>query len=604
LDPDPRTVRREAAWLLCLAVLALAPRLAYVTAFPHRQFLDFRSQVEFAEEFNDRAFAAGSGRWANVGPGLALGLSVVLRAVPGPPLDVARDTTAILTGLTALLPFVLWRGALSLRARVTASLLLALWPGHIVFSGVVSQDNWVLPPAIALAALAVRTLARGDAGHPVVAPILYCVAGAVRPDMFIVLLPLLVPAAGLFRPLREWRPRAVMLFIATMTLGLVVLGGCRWAGSGRFRLTPSHAGIGTLGAYIPGAGVAWAPTNAYFAAAAPQLVPSDTEMRRAAWGFVWRELRRRPAFHLVRSFANTATSLLSSDTEGLFWSVGFDNALPDAIRPRAERFAAKVQGPIAWSTTLALSLCLGAAFLAVRRRLWPILLIVMAVAVKIAVHAVVAAQGRYFVVVLAFAFLVIALAVEEAQRRPLGWGAAGAVALALALVLGLRVAGEKAVAHVISHQEQLTYRFTLRDPGRAARMDCVVRQGLVSLLWASQARAAIRLLDIEPARGDSAVAECDVESLRESAVDVLVSDSYRPGGFPGRIVQSVTVDGRDALRRDVADEEANTWARIPLGTLRPGERRRVVFRMTAGNVEAGWLWGSVNTELRIAVAGD
>lgn len=597
-------MRREVAWLLCLAVLALAPRLAYVTAFPHRQFLDFRSQVEFAEEFNDRAFAAGSSRWANVGPGLALALSVVLRAVPGPPLDVARCTTAILTGLTALLPFVLWRGVLGLGARVTASLLLALWPGHIVFSGVVSQDNWVLPPAIALAALAVRTLARGDAGHPVVAPILYCVAGAVRPDMFVVLLPLLVPAAGFFRPLRRWRPRTVALSVATVTLGLVLLGGWRWAGSGRFGLTPEHAGLAMLGAYIPGAGVGWAATKPYFAAVAPDLVESDTEMRRAAGGLVWSELRRRPGFHLVRSFAGSVTSLLSSDTEGLYWSVGFDNALPDAIRPRAARFAARVQRPMAWSTLLALSLCLGAAFLAVRRRLWPILLIVAAMALKIAVHGMVNTQGRYFVVVLAFALLVIALTVDEAQRRPLGWGAAGAVALALALVLGLRAAGEKAAAHVISHQEQLTYRFTLRDPGRVTRLECVVREGLVSLLWASQARAAIRLLHLEPSPGESAAAECVAQTIRESAVDVLVSDSYRPGGFAGRIVQSVTVDGRDVLRRDVADEEGNTWSKAPLGTLRPGERRRVVVRMTAGNLEAGWLWGSVNTELRIAVAGE
>jgi hypothetical protein len=152
---------------------------------------------------------------------------------------------------------------------------------------------------------------------------------------------------------------------------------------------------------------------------------------------------------------------------------------------------------------------------------------------------------------------------RQAQRRPLGRGAAAAVALGLALVMGVRFAGQKAVAHVISHQEQLTYRFTLRDPGRLARIDCVVREGLVSLLWASQARAAIRLLRIEPTAGDSAAAECDVEAIRDTAIDVLVSDSHWPGGFPDRIVQSVTVDGRDALRRDVADEEANTWARSP-----------------------------------------
>jgi hypothetical protein len=69
-----------------------------------------------------------------------------------------------------------------------------------------------------------------------------------------------------------------VLSIVTAALGLVVLGGLRWAGSGRFAVTPAHAGLATLGAFIPGAGVGWAPPNAYFAAVAPHLVASDTEM--------------------------------------------------------------------------------------------------------------------------------------------------------------------------------------------------------------------------------------------------------------------------------------------------------------------------------------
>ena len=157
---------------------------------------------------------------------------------------------------------------------------------------------------------------------------------------------------------------------------------------------------------------------------------------------------------------------------------------------------------------------------------------------------------------------------------------------------------------MIRHEEQLTYRFTLRDPERVARLDCVVREGLVNLLWASQARAAIRLLHLEPSPGDSATAECEAEATRESALDVLVTDSYHPGGFAGRLVQSVTVDGREVLRRDVAAEADDTWSRAPLGTLRPGERRRVVVRMTAQDLDPGWQWGSVNTEFRIAAAGE
>ena len=48
------------------------------------------------------------------------------------------------TGLTPLLPFLLWRPILTFRWRMAAGLALALWPGQIFFSGVVAQDNWVL----------------------------------------------------------------------------------------------------------------------------------------------------------------------------------------------------------------------------------------------------------------------------------------------------------------------------------------------------------------------------------------------------------------------------------------------------------------------------
>jgi hypothetical protein len=594
----PPTRRRDAAWLVCLAVLALTPRLAYLAAFPARQFTDFQLQVQFAQAFNDRPFASGFPGWTMFGPGLPLALSVVLRLVPAPAAEAARYATAVLTGLTALLPFVLWRGVLGTTARVTAGLLLALWPGHILYSGVVSQDNWVLPPSIALAALAVRVLAGGGPGYPLAATVLFCVAGAVRPEMFAVLVPLLAAAAGLLRPPRQWPVRRLAVAAATLALGLLALGGLRWAGTGRFGLTPEHAGIGTLGSYMPGAGVWWGVPNTYFAAVAPELTESETEMRRAAWPLVWREMRRRPAFHAVRALASTALALFKTDADSLYWSIGFNGAVPDSMRPRAAAFSARVLRPLAWSTLVALSLCAGAVLAALWWRCRPILVLAAAMALKLAIHAVLAAQGRYFVVLMAFVLLVLALAAEEARRRPIA-GTVAALAAGVVLVLAVRLAAQKAEAWVLGNEEQLTYRFTLRDPDRVARLDCVVGEGMVSLLWRQQAKAAIRLLHAEPRPGESVTADCTAQVSRPAQVEVRVGDAYLDGGLPGRLVQSVAVDGQVRRERDVAAEPGRDSAGVILGTLQPGERRRVVVRMTAARPDPGWRWGLVNGELWI-----
>jgi hypothetical protein len=247
---------------------------------------------------------------------------------------------------------------------------------------------------------------------------------------------------------------------------------------------------------------------------------------------------------------------------------------------------------------VALSLWAGAFILALRWRSWPILALSAAMALKVAVHGVLAVQPRYFVVVMAFALMVIALAVEEVPRRPPGWSVA-ALFMGFALVLGARAAAGKAEAWVLDNEEQLTYRFTLRDPGRAAQLSCVVREGLVALLWMHNARVAIRLLHVEPRPGESVAAECEAQVSRPTTVDVGVGDTYVEGGFPGRLVQTVTVDGEERLRRDVAAEAGRTRGLVPLGAMQRGERRQVVVRMTARHPDAGFRWGGVNTEIWI-----
>jgi hypothetical protein len=599
----PAFTRRDAVWLGLLAAVALVPRLAFVRAFEARQFQDFQVQVNFAQAYLDRPFASGYMGWSMFSPGLPLFMAAVLRLVPGPPEEVARYTMAVLTALTALLPFLLWRGVVGLPARVTASLLLALWPGHILFSGVVAQDNGVLPPAIALAALAVRTLIRREEAYPIASALLYGAAVAVRGEMLLVLVPLVLPAAGLLRPPRQWPALRLAAAGATLALALVALGVLRWAGSGEFGLTPPHSGYTAVGSYVPGAGVSWAVPKTYFAAAAPHLMESEPEMLRAGWGVVRREIRRRPGFHAVRAFASAATAVLRSDVDSLWWSIGFGGAVPDPDRPRVVRFISRVQGPVARASVVALSLWAGALILALRWRHRPILALSAAMALKVAVHAVLAVQTRYFVVVMAFALLAIALAIEEVPRRPPGWSVAALVA-GFALVLGVRAAAARAEAWVLDNQEQLTYHFTLRDPARAAQLDCQVREGVVALLWAHQARAAIRLLRLEPRAGESATADCQARALREAPLELRVTDAYLEGGFPDRLVQTVTVDGEPRLRRDVAAVAGRSWGAVPLGTLRPGERRHVVVSMTARHPDRGFRWGGVNTEIWIETPPD
>ena len=169
-----------------------------MTLFPVRPVSDFEVLVGLARLMRDVSWTVPSWHWIYLSPGLPLALSFVLRLFPGPPEDVARLATAVVCGLVPLLPFALWRGVVSFRVRLLAGLLLALWPGQVFFSGVVAQDNWVLPPTVALACLATRALARrAAAGRPVLAGLLYALAVAMRQEMLVALLPLLLAGAGL-----------------------------------------------------------------------------------------------------------------------------------------------------------------------------------------------------------------------------------------------------------------------------------------------------------------------------------------------------------------------------------------------------------------------
>jgi len=596
--------RAEGLWLGGLVLLAFGSRSAFILTFPTQPFSDFNRLLAFAESFRQTEFATGFRGWEYFGIGLPLGLSLVLRLVPGPPADVARLATAVLTAATSLLPFLLWRGALRLPARVTASLLLALWPGHVFFSGVVAQDNWVLLPSVGLAALSVRVMVTRQDGYPLVAALLFVGATATRQEMLVVLFPVALGAAGLLRPWGAWRWRPVGVWLASTALLLAGTAGLRWAGSGRFSLTTQHAGIAILGAATPGAANGyWTFPDPYVAAFAPHLVHNEVALRAEATALGVRELLRRPRFHLIRIFAAVANCMKRSDSACLFWSVGADQALPESRRAGGQGFAAWATGPLEWLAEGLFALFFSALALAFRWRVAPVLLIASSMFLKVTLHGIMTAQPRYFVMVTAFALVSLGTIVEELGRPKLSSAAAVSAAAGLASASLLFWAGERAEAYVLRHEEQLDYRFPLRSESGGASMRCEVREGVLTVL--KPTLASMRPLHIDPEPGESARAECAIKTYASrSDLAIEVSDGYSPGGLPGRFVQAVRVDGNNVWSHDLAAQAGGGWTRVPLGPLTRGVTKSVVVSVTAVAPERGWSWGiAASTSFRLAGLG-
>ena len=235
----------------------MTARLAFVAAFPTRPISDFRGLLDLALAVRDSSWTVPDHHWDLYSPGLPLILAALLRLFPGSPETVARIATATVCGLLPLLPFAIWRGALPLWVRSLAGGTLALWPGQVLFTSVVAQDNWVLLPTVALAALAARSLLERDAGHPLAAGLLYGLGVAIRQEMLVALLPLLLAAGGLGdgrgrRP-RNLRIRNLGLLLLATVLPLLAIATHRSLATGRFALTSGHGGLAMLGSYVPGA---------------------------------------------------------------------------------------------------------------------------------------------------------------------------------------------------------------------------------------------------------------------------------------------------------------------------------------------------------------
>jgi hypothetical protein len=563
---------REALWLSLLLAAGLLARLAFVIAFPIQPVSDFRGLVDFGLFMRDHSVVTGGYFWRFFNPGLPLVLSLIFRIVPGSPETAARLATAVATGLVPALPFTLWRGVLPFRIRLLAGGALALWPGQIVFSGVVAQDNWVLLPVVALAALAVRSLLAGR-GHPAVAGLLYAAGVAIRQEMLIALLPLLAAAAlGSWRT--ESRRRALLAGLLAAGIPLLLLAFQRQAATGRFALTTDHGGLSLLGSYVPGATAnAWADPLPYVAAVEPELLERPAELKRQAVRLALQAARARPAFHAARITAFTLDFAVRSEVYNLYWCLLVPEGLPPA---RALELARRVPPVLQGEMTVLLALFLASLLLTPRRWSQPIWPLVAAMALKVGLHAVITAQGRYFLPVTALQILVISLAAENAGRVSRR-GVMAALAVGGIVAAGASWLAPRAVGWVRAHDvdRPRVYRFPLSDLAADPKIfDCVVRRG--RLVGLSETGAALQTFHPDPPAGETAAVEC----VSRSSLPVPPLLLRLPAA--GQRSERVTVDGREVPVHDLALVPGSGGIEVPLGEPAPGKRKTFSIELATG----------------------
>jgi len=599
IDPGARQgggARREWLGLAALLAAGLLSRLAFVTVFPTKPYSDFLGLLEFGLWMRDRSIVTGWFFWDLFNPGLPLILSLILRLFPAAPETAARLATAAATGLLPVFPYLLWRGVHPRWVRLLAGGLLALWPGQIVFSGVVAQDNWVLIPAVALGALAVRSLATRR-GHPVAAGLLYVLGVAIRQEMLVALLPLLLGAALGAPGEGRWRWRRALLLCALVAgAPLLLLALQRRAATGRFALTSEHGGLSVLGSYIPGSTLnGWGNPVTYVAAVEPDLLEDPPKLRRQAMRLAVREALARPAFHAARITAFTLDFAIGGEAADLVWSLTSPAVLPPAAQPRALAFARFASVLLHFEMPLLLALFLASLLLARRRpAVW---LLAAAIALKVGIHAVTVTQGRYFLASTALQILVIALGAREAaglsSRRP----AVAALALGGAATAAICLLAPAAVAWVRAHDVDppRTYRFSLSPfPGLPRILDCKVERG--RLVDPSETGATLETFDANPSPGEKAVADCLFRASAPALPLVLrLRDPYDPGGSPERMVQRVEVDGREVLFHDIAAEPGSGWTEIPLGSPGPGRRTAIRIELVAVHPDRAIPWGQASS---------
>ena len=566
---------------MLVTLLGLLPRLRLAALYPVLPVSDFRGVVDFALWMRDRSPVAPGYFWDvfNVGPPLVL--SLLLRMFPGSPETTARVATAVVTGLAPLVVFLLWRRVVPLWVRLLAATLLALWPGQVIFSGVVAQDNWVVPPTVALAALAVRSLLLGR-GYPIAAGLLFALAVAMRQEMLLVLvLPLLAAAGFAATGGRTW-PRLATCALA-IAIPFLAMAAQRQAATGHFALSSGHVGVTLLGTVAPGATrVGWTDPVSYMASVAPDSVRDRERLFAASLPVALAEVRRRPGFQLARATAALLATASKSDPSNLYWSLAGEGVQPTSRQAAARALSGRLHVPLVAEQNLIHALFLAAVGIAVWRRCTPILVVASAVLLKLGIHAVLVSLGRFLVPATALELLAIALGCWEVARLR-AWRA-GAVAAVGGLVCaaGMLAGGERLTAAVRARDPELqrVYRFSLTSWDHRGALDCVMGRGRLVALDVST--AVVAPFGVPPAPGATAEASCvvrDTGMAPEELAVALAAPDWTPAAG---MMPSVEMDGRELLSRSLPASGAGGSLEAPLGPVGPTTRRRLRIAVAAG----------------------
>lgn len=604
--PDAESMRRvdDRAMAIAMIIVVLASisiRLLLVSVFPSKPISDFQGIVQLANGIATEAtFSADSLGWSTFSAGTSTVLGIIQYVLGGEPERSARLSTAVMMGLLPLMPLLLLRRVVSAGTRLLIAMGIAFLPALIVFSGVVAQDNWAIPPLLGLACLALRNHRLNGTGYPLWSAVLWCFGGFFRQEMLIVALPLAVLAAWpIADKAKLWR--CLVVFAVSSALLLSAIGLQREQATGHFAIGTRHGGQSILGSYVPGVGFGWTQSGAYLATLESDKQQRDwrTRAREEGYSLVVNEIARRPFFHFSRRLGAMVYTATGADRSLQHWALGAA-AQRSELQGAASRLADASQLLLTLSLIVLHALFVASLPMAWLRRDPALITIALAVIAKLGIHFLVAAQARFVLTVVPLEIVMVAIAFGDLRTRREWIVCAVTLLVAFLALFGAWRALPAWAGWVASRewpQGTPYYRFELAGAG--ARAHCEMDHGLLTL---DDASITLRSVTAEP-KPNALLADLHCQIDLPTTASLEVGDRYPAGGRPGNIVQEVEVDGVLMLRHDVGAKAWKGWSRVDLPATN-GRPIKFRVRVLAVNPARGASWGgtAATTEIRLVAA--
>jgi len=80
----------------------------------------------------------------------------------------------------------------------------------------------------------------------------------------------------------------------------------------------------------------------------------------------------------------------------------------------------------------------------------------------------------------------------------------------------------------------------------------------------------------------------------EPPLALRIEDPFATGSLPGRILERVSIDGREVFSHDLAAEPGAGWLEVPLTRAGFPAPSRVSFEIRAIAPDPGWAWGAAS----------